>query len=90
MKVRLNPNSRGIIKTALGEYHRAVEGTHIFFVNFEEGDENAQVKMFDRKRNLVSDNYFAFAELTRVLEETEYNWISDRMKKVWEDYKEIW
>jgi hypothetical protein len=46
--------------------------------------------MFDRKRNLVSDNYFAFAELTRVLEETEYNWISDRMKKVWEDYKEIW
>jgi hypothetical protein len=90
MKVRLNPNSRGIIKTALGEYHRAVEGAHIFFVNFEEGDENAQVKMFDRKRNLVSDNYFAFAELTRVLEETEYNWISDRMKKVWEDYKEIW
>jgi hypothetical protein len=88
MKVKLNPNSRGIIKTALGEYHRAVENSnHIFFVNFEEGDENAQVKMFDRKRKLVSDNYFAFAELTRVLEETEYSWISDRMKKVWDEWE---
>jgi hypothetical protein len=90
MKVKLSPNSRGIIKTALGEYHRAVEGTHIFFVNYEESDENAQVIMFDRKRNLVSDNYFAFAELTRVLEEEEYSWISPKLKKIWEENKEIW
>ena len=90
MKVKLSPNSRGIINTALGEYHRAVEGTHIFFVNYEESDENAQVIMFDRKRNLVSDNYFAFAELTRVLEEEEYSWISPKLKKIWEENKEIW
>ena len=90
MKVKLSPNSRGIIKTALGEYHRAVEGTHIFFVNYEESDENAQVIMFDRKRNLISDNYFAFAELTRVLEAEEYSWISPKLKKIWEENKEIW
>lgn len=90
MKVKLSPNSRGIIKTVLGEYHRAVEGAHIFFVNYEESDENAQVMMFDRKRNLISDNYFAFTELTRVLEETEYSWISPKLKKIWEENKEIW
>lgn len=91
MKVKLSPNSRGIIKTVLGEYHRAVENSnHIFYVNYEEGDENAQVMMFDRKRKLVSDNYFAFTELTRVLEETEYSWISPKLKKIWEENKEIW
>jgi hypothetical protein len=91
MKVKLSPNSRGIIKTALGEYKRAVENSnHIFFVNYEESDENAQVMMFDRKRNLISDNYFAFSELTRVLEAKEYSWISKDLKELWEENKEIW
>jgi hypothetical protein len=91
MKVKLSPNSRGVIKTALGEYKRALENSeHIFFVNFEECDENAQVMMFDRKRNLISDNYFAFGELTDVLEGERYSWISDELKKVWEENKEIW
>ena len=91
MKVKLSPNSRGIIKTALGKYKRAVENSnHIFFVNYEESDENAQVMMFDRKRNLISDNYFAFSELTRVLEKSEYSWISKVLKELWEENKEIW
>jgi hypothetical protein len=81
-------NNRGIIKTTLGEYHRALETlTHIFYVNYEECDENGQVKMFDRKHNLVSDNYFAFTALDEVLETGRYSWISPRLKKVWEEHK---
>ena len=53
-------NSR-LIKTNLGTYYRALETKEfIYFVNFEESDENAAVKMFNRKRELVSDNYFAY------------------------------
>lgn len=82
MKVKLNPNSRGIIKTAHGEYHRALEGTHIFFVNYDdELDDSLQVKMFDRKRNLVSENRDALVALCEVLDTGAYSWISDRMKK---------
>lgn len=91
MKTKLSPNSRGVIKTALGEYKRAVENSNnIFFVNYEESDENAQVMMFDRKRNLISDNYFASEELRRVLEAEEYSWISKDLKELWEENKEIW
>jgi hypothetical protein len=39
---------------------------------------------------LISDNYFAFGELTDVLEGERYSWISDELKKVWEENKEIW
>lgn len=88
MKTKLSPNSRGVIKTARGEYKRAVENSkNIFFVNYEESDENAQVMMFDRKRNLISDNYFAFGELSRVLEVEEYSWISSDMQRVWGESK---
>jgi hypothetical protein len=91
MKVRLNKNSKGVLKTNRGEYHRVVENsTHIFFVNYKECDENAQVMIFDRQRNLISDNYFAFAELTRVLEVSEYSWISKDLKNIWEENKDIW
>lgn len=86
MKIKISKNSRGEIRTQLGTYHRALENCHnIFYVNFEESDENASVKMFNRKRELISDNIFAYGELTRVLEAEEYSWISEEMKETWEN-----
>lgn len=86
MRVKLSGNSRGEIKTSLGTYYRAVENfNNIFFVNFDESDENVCVKMFSSKRKLISENHFAFEELTRVLEAEEYSWISKEMKKTWDN-----
>lgn len=68
------------IVTSLGTYHRALETSHhIFYVNHEEGDENGCCKMFDRKMNLISDNYFAYVGLTQALESGEYTWMSKTM-----------
>lgn len=82
MKVKLSLNARGEIITPLGVYHRALENSkNIFYVNFEEGDDNVNVKMFDRRRRLISENIFAYSELMRVLEVEEYSWISKELEK---------
>lgn len=78
--MKINKNNR--ITTSIGVYHRAVEtGTHIYFVCFEEGDENASVKMYDRKMKLVCDNIHAYNSLFELLETKEYNWISKKMQE---------
>lgn len=88
MKLKLSKNSRGAIRTPLGTYYRALENcNHIFYVNFEESDENAQVKMFNRKRELISDNVFAHDEFLRVLEAEEYSWMSSSLKKLLSEQK---
>lgn len=88
MKTRLSTNSRGEIKTSLGTYYRSVENcNNIFFVNFIESDENASVKMFNRRRELISENIFAYNELVRILEVEEYSWISSHMKEMWLKHK---
>ena len=86
------PNKRNlsrsrVIQTSLGTYHRALETKDfIFFVNFEESDENASVKMFDRNRNLISDNYFASEALFEEVQKDRYRrkakkaWMSKKMK----------
>ena len=77
-------NSR-LIKTNLGTYYRALETKgFIYFVNFEESDENAAVKMFNRKRELVSDNYFAyesFMEATAKKNSHKVWWMSEKLKE---------
>ena len=77
-------NSR-LIKTNLGTYYRALETKEfIYFVNFEESDENAAVKMFNRKRELVSDNYFAyesFMEATAKKNSHKVWWMSEKLKE---------
>jgi hypothetical protein len=74
-----------MIKTNLGTYHRSLETSKfIFFVNFDECDENACVKMFNRNRELVSDNYFAyeaFIDATSNKNKHKIWWISDKLKK---------
>jgi len=73
------------IKTSLGTYIRALDTNEfIYFVNFEECDENASVKMFDRKRNLISDNYFAYEAFMEALRPKNKNKVismSDKLKE---------
>ena len=74
-------NKKNTIVTGLGIYHRAIEtGTNIYFVCFEEGDENVNVKMYDRKMKLVCDNIHAHNSLFELLDKKEYSWMSKKMK----------
>lgn len=71
-----------------GNFHRALETlNHIYFVNYEESDENGSVKMFDRKMKLVCDNYFAYESMLEDVEQG-YVWISPRFKKLYETQRE--
>lgn len=89
MRVRLNKNSRGVLKTNRGVYHRAIENLiRIFFVNFDEVDKRFRVKVFDRKRNLISQDEGSNSELIRVMTERDYSWVSGEMKEFWEKNKE--
>lgn len=86
-KRNLNFNGGKTIQTSLGAYHRALETPDfIFYVNFEESDENASVKMFNRKRELISDNYFAsealFEETSKKSKKRNITWMSEKMKEV--------
>ena len=70
------------IKTILGYYYRAMETVdHVYYVNYQEGDENGCVVIFDRANKVVSDNYFAYCDMFNVIEEKSYIWISPKLKK---------
>lgn len=67
-----------------GYFYKAVETKeHLFFCNYNEGDDNCNTLMF-RKADmaLVSDNYFASAELFEVLldKTVEITFLSPTMK----------
>jgi hypothetical protein len=56
----------------------------VFFVKFDEGDENAQTIMYRKggeKLELVSDNYFATVGIMEEFQEGNETWMSPRMKK---------
>jgi hypothetical protein len=56
----------------------------VFFVKFDEGDENAQTIMYRKQADhleLVSDNYFASVGIMDEFREGNEIWMSPRMKK---------
>ena len=68
-----------------GRYPRAMEtDLFVFFVKFDEGDENGNTFMFRKRDNhlqLISDNYFAHVGLMDELREGNEIWMSPKMKK---------
>lgn len=66
----------------LGKFHRAVETKDfIYFCNYQEGDDNANVKMYRKSDlSLVSDNFFANNDLVEVILEKKYTYLSSTMK----------
>lgn len=76
------------IETEFQEFKRAVESEDfIYFVDYEEGDENAQTYMF-RKTDLelVSNNYFATQDMWEVLENKEFTWMAEEMVYNYNEY----
>jgi len=85
MSKKVLPLSQKTITNSLGVYKRAMEtGTFVYFVNFDESDENGQVKMYRKIEDhleLVSDNYFAFVGIMDDLKDGNETWMSPQMKK---------
>jgi hypothetical protein len=79
------PLTQQTCTTCLGVFYRAMETSFfVFFVNFLEGDESGQVKMYRKERDkleLISDNYFASVGLHEELQEGNETWMSSRMKR---------
>ena len=68
-----------------GRYPRAMEtDTFVFFVKFDEGDENGNTFMYRKEADhleLVSDNYFAHVGIMEEFQEGNETWMSPQMKK---------
>lgn len=81
------PFTQKTCTNSIGVYYRAMETKDfVFFVNFNESDENGQVKMYKKdiennKLNLVSDNYFAVVGINEEFQEENETWTSSAMKK---------
>lgn len=87
MSRKIIPYNQKTCSNSLGMYPRAMETENfVFFVNFEESDENGQVKMYIKNKlqqqlELVSDNYFASVGIHEEFMEGNETWMSPRMKK---------
>jgi hypothetical protein len=79
------PLEQQTISNCIGIYYRAMEtDAFVFFVNFHEGDENAQVIMLRKTQcrlELVSDNYFAAVGMEDEFRAGNETWMSLEMKK---------
>jgi hypothetical protein len=65
-------------------YKALITKDFVFYANYHEGDENANVEMYRRlggdKLELVSNNYFASVGLHEALTEENWEYISQTMK----------
>jgi hypothetical protein len=74
------------IKRANGLFYKAlITDEFVFYCNYHEGDENSNVEMYrraaDSKLELVSNNFFASVGLIDELENKNWGYISQTMKK---------
>jgi len=78
---KINPETK-IICNGNGRYYRGVETKDfIYFCNYQESDDNANVKMYRKSDlSLVCDNYHASNDLQGVLIEKTYTYLSKSMK----------
>lgn len=75
-------SNKRIVTSTLGNYLRAMETKdHIYFVNADESDEGAAVKMYNRKRELICDNCFAYGAFLEDYESGEFTWIAEKVKE---------
>jgi hypothetical protein len=81
---KINISKTKKITTNLGDYNLGlITNDFVYFVNLEEGDDNANTIMYNKKGELLSDNYFANNDLFETLQnestfefihpEVEYN-----------------
>jgi hypothetical protein len=66
---KINIKKTNKITTNLGDYNLGlITKDFVYFVNSEEGDDNANVIMYKKNGELLSDNYFASQDLFETLE----------------------
>jgi len=66
---KINLEKTKKITTDLGDYNLGlITDDFVYFVNPQEGDENASTIMYNKKGELLSDNYFASSDLYEKLE----------------------
>jgi hypothetical protein len=66
---KINLSKTKKITTELGDYNLAlITNDFVYFVNSNESDENAQTIMYNKKGELLSDNYHATNDLYETLE----------------------
>jgi hypothetical protein len=85
MEKKQIPLTQKSISNWNGRYPRAMETEDfVFFVNFQEGDENASVFMYRKEKDfleLVASNYFAFVGIMQEFQDGNEIWMSPAMKK---------
>ena len=84
MKIKLQKT-----KTISGSLYRLslITEHYYFYSNYQEGDENGNTLMYDRKTDkLISDNYFAYVGLEEILENEDYLWVSRYLKNCYTKY----
>lgn len=73
-------------------YKGLITKDFVFYCNYQEGDDNANVVMYRRSTGsnleLVSDNYFASVGLFEALTEGDWEYISQTMSKNYKLAKE--
>lgn len=77
-------------KTISGNLYRLslITEDFYFYSNYQEGDENGNTLMYDRKTDkMLSSNYFAYIALEEELEKSNYVWISRYLKNCYKNYK---
>jgi len=74
---KINIGKTKKIRTNLGDYNVGlITNDFVYFVNSNEGDDNANTIMYNKKGELLSDNYFANADLHETLiEQSEFEFI---------------
>jgi hypothetical protein len=87
---KINLSKTKKIKTELGDYILGlVSDDFVYFVNFEEGDDNAQTIMYNKKGELLSDNIFASNDLFETLEnEDKFEFIHPDLEQYKSEYSE--
>ena len=66
---KINLSKTKKIKTILGDYVLSlITDDFVYYINEEEGDENAQTLMYNKKGELISDNIHATNDFLNVLE----------------------
>lgn len=84
MKIKLQKT-----KTISGHLYRLslITEDFYFYSNYQEGDENGNTLMYDRKTDkMLASNYFAYIALEEELEKENYLWISKYLKNCYTKY----
>ncbi len=76
------------ITTILGTYFKAMETKDfLYYVNYQEGDENGCVMIYNREGELICDNYHAYNDMFERLENKDYTKISRRLLDGYKEYQ---